>query len=111
MRASYLLLLLACFLGTLPLESRWDARVYRRPRRYLLALLPVFVVFVVWDLWAIARGHWDYDPDQVSGITFPGDLPLEEVLFFVVIPTCALLTFEAVRRVTGWRAGDGDDEP
>jgi lycopene cyclase domain-containing protein len=108
-KATYLLLLLACFAGTLPLELRWDARIYRRPRRYVLALLPVFVVFAAWDVWAIARGHWAYDVEQVAGITLPGDLPLEEALFFVVIPTCALLTFEAVRRVTGWRAGDGDD--
>ena len=111
MRAAYLLLLLACFAGTLPLEVHWRARVYRRPRRWLLSLLPVFAVFVAWDVWAIARGHWTYDPEQVSGVTFAGDLPLEEVLFFVVIPTCALLTFEAVRRVTGWHAGDGDDAP
>jgi lycopene cyclase domain-containing protein len=109
MRAAYLLVLLGCFLGTLPLELVWRAHVYRRARRWLLALAPVFVVFVAWDLWAIARGHWDYDPAQVSGLTLPGNLPLEEALFFVVIPTCALLTFEAVRRVTGWDAGDGDD--
>jgi lycopene cyclase domain-containing protein len=105
-RSLYLLLLLACFLATLPLELVLRARVYRRPLRWVLAVAPVFVVFVTWDLWAIAREHWDYDPAQTSGVVFPGDLPLEEVLFFVVIPSCALLTFEAVRRLTGWRAGD-----
>ncbi|MGB8501595.1 MAG: lycopene cyclase domain-containing protein, partial [Mycobacterium sp.] len=26
----------------------------------------------------------------------PGDLPLEEILFFVVIPLCGLLTYSAV---------------
>lgn len=111
MKASYVLLLLACLLATLPLELHWRAGVYRRPSRWLRALLPVFVVFVAWDVWAIAQGHWRYDPEQVSGVVLPGDLPLEEALFFVVIPTCSLLTFEAVRRVTGWRAGDGDDPP
>ena len=111
MRASYLLVLLACLLGTLPLEVHWRAYVYRRPRRYLLTLAPVVAVFVAWDLWAIGREHWDFDPDQTSRVLLPGDLPLEELLFFVVIPTCALLTFEAVRRVTGWSAGDGDDAP
>lgn len=110
MKAAYLLVLLACFVGTVPLELRWRARVYRRPRRYLLTLLPVLVVFVAWDLWAIARGHWTFDVRQVSGVVLPGELPLEEGLFFLVIPTCALLTFEAVRRTTGWSAGDGDDE-
>lgn len=95
---SYLLLLAACFLGTLPLELAWHARVYRRTRRWLLSLLPVVAVFGAWDVWAIARGHWTYDPAQTSGVVL-GNLPLEELLFFVVIPTCALLTYEAVKHV------------
>jgi hypothetical protein len=33
----------------------------------------------------------------------PGGVPVEELLFFVVVPTCAVLAFEAVRRVKGWR--------
>ena len=108
LKTTYLLLLAACLLGTLPLEFRWRARVYRRPRRYLTALLPVVVAFTAWDVWAIGRGHWAYDSAQVSGVRL-GDLPLEELLFFIVIPTCALLTFEAVRTVTGWRDGDEDE--
>lgn len=97
-RASYLLLLAACVVGTLPLEFRWHARVYRRPRRWLLSVLPVVVVFGGWDVWAIARDHWRYDPAKTSGVVL-GNLPLEELLFFVVIPTCALLTYEAVKNV------------
>ena len=98
-RASYLLLLAACFLGTLPLELRWRARVYRRPLRWLGAVAPVVLVFGAWDLYGIARDHWRFDPRQTLGVVLPGGLPLEELLFFVVIPTCALLTYEAVRNV------------
>lgn len=97
-RASYLLLLAACFLGTLPLEFYWRARVYGRTRRWLLSVLPVVVVFGAWDVWAIANDHWTYDPGKTSGVVL-GNLPLEELLFFVVIPTCALLTYEAVKNV------------
>ena len=108
-KAAYLLVLAACVVATLPLELHYRARVYRRPRRWLLSLLPVLVVFVGWDLWAIRSGHWTFDPRQTVGVLLPGDLPLDELLFFVVIPTCALLTFEAVRAVTGWAAGDEGD--
>ncbi|MDQ1712411.1 MAG: hypothetical protein QOE45_1861 [Frankiaceae bacterium] len=104
MKASYLLLLASCVLATLPLELCLGARVYRRPRRWLLSLLPVVVVFCGWDVWAIARRHWTYDPRQTLGVLLPGRLPVEELLFFVVVPTCALLTYEAVRRILG---GDG----
>jgi lycopene cyclase domain-containing protein len=104
-RALYLLVLAACVVGTLPLELVLHTRVYRRPLRLLLTLLPVVPVFVVWDVLAIRAGHWAYDPRQTSGIRL-GDLPLEELLFFLVIPVCALLTLEAVRAVKGWPVGD-----
>jgi hypothetical protein len=35
-------------------------------------------------------------------------LPLEEGLFFLVVPVCAILTLEAVRAVRGWQVGDED---
>ena len=102
---AYLLVLAACLIGTAPLEVVLKTRVYARWRRLLLTLLPVVAVFVAWDLLAIRAGHWDYDAAQVTGVAV-GALPLEELLFFVVIPICAILTLEAVRAVRGWRVGD-----
>jgi lycopene cyclase domain-containing protein len=102
---AYLLVLLGCLVGTAPLELVLGTRVYARWRRLLLTLLPVVTIFVLWDLLAIRAGHWDYDPEQVTGVAF-GPLPLEELLFFVVIPICAVLTLEAVRSVKGWPVGD-----
>ena len=68
--------------------------------------LPVVVVFCLWDLYAIASGHWTFDPERTTGVLLPGGLPLDEVLFFVVIPIAALLTLEAVRSVKRWEVGD-----
>jgi lycopene cyclase domain-containing protein len=98
--------LVFCLLGTLPLELVLRTRVYRRPLRLVLTLLPVLVVFVLWDLYAIAAGHWTYDRGQTTDVLLPGRLPLDEVLFFLVIPICAVLTLEAVRAVKGWTVGD-----
>lgn len=106
MRLTYLLVLLGCLLGTLPLEVFLGVRVYRSWRRLVLTLLPVLVIFVAWDIAAIAAGHWTFDMAQTTGVVLPGRLPIEELLFFLVIPTCAILGFEAVRRVRRWPAGD-----
>jgi lycopene cyclase domain-containing protein len=97
-RATYLVLMAACLLVTLPLELVLKAGVYRRPRRWLAALVPVFLVFNLWDWVAIRRGHWTYSPRYTTGIELLG-LPLEELVFFVVVPTCALLTYQAVTRL------------
>jgi len=99
MKAEYLLLMAACLAVTLPLEFWLRARVYRRPLRLLFALLPSLVVFVVWDAVAIARGHWSYSPEHTTGVLLPAAVPLEEFVFFVVVPICGLLTYEAVGTV------------
>ncbi|MBE1495612.1 lycopene cyclase domain-containing protein [Amycolatopsis lexingtonensis] len=95
-KLEYLLVLAACVVVTLPLELA-GARVYRRPRRLARAVLPVAAVFLVWDAIAIAAGAWDFDPAFVTGVRLPLGIPLEEVLFFAVVPICGLLTYEAVQ--------------
>jgi lycopene cyclase domain-containing protein len=98
-RFQYLILMGLCLAITLPLELVLGARVWRQPRRLLAALAPTLVIFVIWDVIAIRRGHWTYNPEYVTGWTLLGNLPVEELVFFVVIPICGLLTYEAVRRV------------
>jgi lycopene cyclase domain-containing protein len=95
----YLALLGGCVLLTLPLEFLFGARVWRRPRRALRAIAPVVLVFGAWDVAAIALGHWWFNSRFVTGVTLPPGLPLEELAFFVVIPMCGLLTYEAVRNL------------
>ncbi|MGG5258303.1 lycopene cyclase domain-containing protein [Phycicoccus avicenniae] len=107
--AQYLLLMAGCLLVTLPLEWVLRARVYRRPRRLLLALLPVVLIFLAWDVLGIARGHWSYSERYTTGVVLPLGVPLEEVVFFVVVPLCGLLTYEAVGTVLARLRPRGDD--
>jgi lycopene cyclase domain-containing protein len=103
----YLALLLGCLIGTAPLEIWLGARVYRQWRRLIFSVLPTVVVFGAWDLYAINRHQWRYADHWLVGVRLPGSLPLEELLFFLVIPTCAILTLEAVRcRRPDWMIGD-----
>jgi len=105
----YLLVLACCVLITLPLEFVLRARVYRRWRTLLAAVLPVAAAFALWDAVAIARGHWWYSPRYTTGVLLPGALPVEEVAFFLVVPLCGLLTYEAVGTALGrLRRGDAD---
>ncbi|MDO5066753.1 MAG: lycopene cyclase domain-containing protein [Propionibacteriaceae bacterium] len=103
----YLILMGACLLITLPLEFVLRARVYRRPLRLALALLPTLAVFITWDLLGIVRGHWGYSSTYTTGIMI-GPMPLEELVFFLVIPICGLLTYEGVGHVLRRLRGDDD---
>jgi lycopene cyclase domain-containing protein len=104
-RYQYLLLMGLCLLVTLPLEFRYQARVWRRPKRLVVALLPAFAAFVAWDAWASASGTWGFNPAYTIGVELPGGMVVEELVFFVVVPTCALLTLEAVRSILSGRVG------
>jgi lycopene beta-cyclase len=92
----YLLVLAACLIVTLPLEFLVGSRLWRQPRRLAIAIAPPLVAFSGWDVAAIAGHEWRYNARYVTGLELPGHLPVEEVAFFVVVPMCALLTFEAV---------------
>jgi lycopene cyclase domain-containing protein len=94
-RWQYLIVLGACLLITAPLEILGKG-VYRQARRAAFAVLPVAAVFVVWDAVAIAAHIWTYNPKYVTGIELPANIPIEELLFFIVIPLCGLFTYNAV---------------
>lgn len=96
---TYLLVLAGIVLVTLPLGV-WTG-VYGQWRRLLLTVIPVLAVFVAWDVYAIGRGHWRFDPDQTTGVGV-GSVPVEELLFFVVVPVAAVIALEAVRKARGW---------
>lgn len=95
-RWHYLAILIACVVLTLPLELLLGARVYRQPVRLLATITIASSPFVVIDWLAVRAGLWAFSPRHVLGISVGGRLPLEELLFFVVVPLCALLTHGAV---------------
>jgi len=94
-RWQYMVVLAACLAVTAPLELFGEG-VYRQPARTVRAVLPVALVFLMWDAVAIAAGVWTYNPRYITGITIGFGIPLEELLFFIVIPLCGLLTLNAV---------------
>lgn len=97
MFSNYVWVLVFCLVGSGWLELVMRARVYRRWLRLLLVLVPVVLIFAMWDAYAIASNHWYFDLNQITGIYVGFNIPLDEILFFIVIPICSILTFEAVR--------------
>jgi lycopene cyclase domain-containing protein len=92
-----------CLLGTLFLEFRFDARIWRRPKELILTLLVPFGLFNFVNEVAVWRKLWWYSERFTTGIMLPRRYPIEEVVFFLAIPICALLTFEAASAVYSGR--------
>jgi lycopene cyclase domain-containing protein len=85
--------------GSIWLEFVLKVKVLRRYKQAIKAILPISIIFIIWDAYAIASGHWWFYKEQILGIFGPFGIPLEEYLFFTVVPLAAILTIEAVRTV------------
>ena len=93
--------------GSFWLELALKVQVLIRWKRWIKAILPVAILFTFWDAYAISHSHWHFDTRQILGIYGPFHIPLEEYLFFPVVPIAAIMSLEAVRRVKKhWVVGD-----
>ena len=101
-RATYLALMAGCLLVTLPRAGPQGGCLPPTPPLAggRAAGVPGLQL---WDWLAIRRNHWSYSSTYTSGIELLG-IPLEELVFFVVVPTCVLLTYQAVVRLLPARA-------
>lgn len=86
-------ILLFSFLGPLCLSFDRKVAYYKNIPRLIAPLILISGLFLVWDQWFTVKGIWGFNPDYISGI-YLGNLPLEEVLFFVVVPYNCLFIYE-----------------
>ena len=73
-------------------------KFYRNPKALVLTLVLIVFIFGGWDIIATGRRHWYFNPTAVWDLRII-NLPLEEVLFFVVIPFCCIFTWEVIHYI------------
>lgn len=92
---TYFLILAGSLAG--PLLLSFDRKVaYYRKWKYLFpAMLLPALFFLVWDELKTRAGVWSFSPQHITGFRI-GVLPLEEVLFFFVVPYCCVFIYECI---------------
>ena len=93
-----LYLLLDALTIVFPFILSFDKKVaYYKSWKYLsYGFLFVGIPFIVWDIIFTANGFWGFNPTYLTGINI-GNLPIEEVLFFVVVPFSCTFIYACVK--------------
>ena len=58
-------------------------------------MLPA-VFYILWDMVFTKQGVWSFNENYITGLKLY-NLPIEEVLFFFVVPYCCVFIYECVR--------------
>jgi len=95
---NYLYLLLDFSVLFFPFLLSFDKKVafYKKWSSVIFAFLIVGVPFLIHDYFFTLNGVWGFEPDYLSGI-YLLNLPIEEVLFFVVVPYACTFIYQCIK--------------
>ena len=100
LQSHYTYIILIAFTISGPFLLSFDKKVafYKEWKHFFWAMLPTSLAYILWDVIATKTGVWKFNTEFLLG-PFIGNLPLEEYLFFIVIPMAAIMTIEGVTTV------------
>ena len=65
LKFGYVAMLTFTVVGSFWLEIVLKIRVLKRIKRALMSIIPIAILFLIWDAYAVASGHWKFDPEQI----------------------------------------------
>ncbi len=68
---------------------------YKKWKALFPAILVPAILFLIWDSIFTAQGVWGFNEQYITGIKI-GNLPLEEILFFICIPYACVFSYEVL---------------
>lgn len=92
----YISLMLGSILFPLIFSFEKQITFYKKWKYLLVATILPLSFFVAWDAWFTARGIWWFNDNFILGPRLLG-LPIEEWLFFVVVPYCSVFIYEVLK--------------
>lgn len=97
MMLNYLILDALILLFPLIFSIKWKFRYYIYFKPLAASIIIVGGVYIVWDIIVTLRGDWAFNPEFLSGFYLPTKeigLPIEEILFFIVVPYACIFIYE-----------------
>ena len=93
---TYLLLMLGSVIVPVIYSFESEVRYYSKLKYLFPAIIFSGAIFILWDIRFEELGIWQFNPEYVTGI-YILNLPVEEWLFFLVIPYCCVFIYEILK--------------
>jgi lycopene cyclase domain-containing protein len=93
---TYFLILAASLAGPLALSFDKKVAFYKNWKYVFPSMIIPALLYIVWDFYFTSKGVWSFNEAYITGIKLY-NLPLEEVLFFFIVPYCCVFIYACIR--------------
>jgi lycopene cyclase domain-containing protein len=93
---TYFLILAASIAGPLTLSFDKKVAFYKQWKYLFPALLLPALFYIAWDIFFTSKAVWSFNENYITGVKLY-NLPVEEVLFFFVVPYCCIFIYQCIR--------------
>lgn len=93
---TYFLILAASVAGPLVLSFDKKVAFYKNWKYVFPAMIIPALLYIFWDVYFTKIGVWSFNEEYITGIKLV-NLPLEEVLFFFIVPYCCIFIYACIK--------------
>jgi lycopene cyclase domain-containing protein len=93
---TYFLILGASVAGPFFLSFDKKVAFYKKWKYLFLPILIPAILYITWDVYFTSKGVWGFNEKYITGAKL-FNLPVEEILFFFVVPYNCIFIYECIR--------------
>jgi lycopene cyclase domain-containing protein len=89
----YFIILVVMLIAVIFAEWKFHLHLYHSIKERIIITLHIFLLGMIWDYYATYNQHWIFPGPGLVGIRI-FNLPIEEFMFFLIVPYAVLTTYK-----------------